>query len=101
MFFAIDIHYPIYIALLFNRKTSNFGVLPSKYTSQVQHRTNNLPMINYLRLLLILLIVALTATLKAQINVIAAGASSFSPEELITNVFLGEGVNVTKIEFYK
>ncbi len=57
-------------------------------------------MTNSTKLLLSLLFLALATTrIQAQLNVISAGGSSFTPEELITNVFLGEGVKVTSISF--
>ncbi len=49
--------------------------------------------------LLSLFLLLVIGTSSAQINVIEAGASSFSPEELISNVFLGEGVTVTSITY--
>ena len=57
-------------------------------------------MTNSTKLLLSLIIWALaTISIQAQLNVISAGGTSFTPEELITNVFLGEGVKVTNITF--
>lgn len=56
-------------------------------------------MTNSTKLLLSLFFLALNHSIQAQLNVISAGGTSFTPEELITNVFLGEGVTVTNITY--
>ena len=61
---------------------------------------NRQPMTNSIKLLFSLFFwVFATQSLLAQLNVIGAGGTSFSPEELISNVFLGEGVTVTNVTY--